>query len=543
MHNRRLPILIRCFLIATIIFFSITNVIASDQTARADLSPFAVEKRVDLIIIDTLSTFKPLKRPAVYFLHDKHTEAVEKRNKDCRTCHPETKGQLSAKFKREKDQSYNQSMVIYHDNCIGCHKENTIGNIKSGPVTCGECHVQQRDIISTRQPMELDKSLHYRHVLALDKKCELCHHEYDAENKKLFYAKGEEGTCRYCHKIETEENRISFRRSSHKQCINCHREKLAQDLNGGPIYCQGCHLKEAQQKIEKIIEIPRMERNQPDVVLIGSFTREKAGIETSKTPTEGIAPVAFNHKVHEISNNTCRNCHHASMAACTGCHTSMGNKDGQNIRLSQAMHKRDATSSCIGCHRDKQNSSKCAGCHSSIGTKETSDVSTCQTCHLENWNSKEQQIALTKEEAEVIAFKLIESRNTAMRLYSLEQIPEKILIKKLTNQYQPVELPHRKIISKLIENIKGDKVAQHFHQDPGTLCQGCHHNSPPSKTPPACGSCHGSPLDVSNAMRPGLMGAYHQQCFQCHTEMEIKKPATRNCTACHPKKEEASSDS
>jgi hypothetical protein len=163
-----------------------------------------------------------------------------------------------------------------------------------------------------------------------------------------------------------------------------------------------------------------------------------------------------------------------------------------------------------------------------------SDLSSCKACHLSN--PDEMQKPMTKKEASALAARLITNRPSETAAVILNEIPDKVIIKKLSDQYKPVELPHRKIITKLLENIKDDKIAGHFHMDPGTLCQGCHHNSPPSKTPPQCGSCHGKPFDTSRSFRSGLMGAYHEQCFNCHAKMGIEKPASRDCTACHLKK-------
>jgi DnaJ-class molecular chaperone len=99
-----------------------------------------------------------------------------------------------------------------------------------------------------------------------------------------------------------------------------------------------------------------------------------------------------------------------------------------------------------------------------------------------------------------------------------------------------VTLPHRKIVLKLAEVNTTSKLAAYYHKDPMTLCQGCHHNSPASTKPPQCGSCHGKSSEALNLTRPGLMAAYHQQCFECHQTMGIEKPASRECTACHAKR-------
>jgi hypothetical protein len=84
--------------------------------------------------------------------------------------------------------------------------------------------------------------------------------------------------------------------------------------------------------------------------------------------------------------------------------------------------------------------------------------------------------------------------------------------------------------------LKDSKLAQYFHGDPGTVCQGCHHNSPPSKNPPRCANCHpqahGQALTTVEATRPGLLAAQHGQCMNCHQVMAVKPEATA-CTECH----------
>jgi DnaJ-class molecular chaperone len=88
----------------------------------------------------------------------------------------------------------------------------------------------------------------------------------------------------------------------------------------------------------------------------------------------------------------------------------------------------------------------------------------------------------------------------------------------------------------LFNNIKNNKLANYFHHEKGTICQGCHHNSPAAKKPPTCGSCHSRPFNEKDPFKPGLMAAYHRQCMECHKAMEIKKPVSTNCTACHQKR-------
>jgi DnaJ-class molecular chaperone len=119
---------------------------------------------------------------------------------------------------------------------------------------------------------------------------------------------------------------------------------------------------------------------------------------------------------------------------------------------------------------------------------------------------------------------------------AVDQIPETVTLRKLADEYEPVVLPHRKIVLKLAEVNKTSKMAAYYHKETLTLCQGCHHNSPASLTPPQCASCHGKSSEALNLTRPGLMAAYHQQCIECHDQMGLEKPASRDCTACHAKR-------
>jgi hypothetical protein len=88
--------------------------------------------------------------------------------------------------------------------------------------------------------------------------------------------------------------------------------------------------------------------------------------------------------------------------------------------------------------------------------------------------------------------------------------------------------------------MKDSPLANYFHSDSGTMCQGCHHNSPLSKTPPTCMSCHPKQVgkasfDAREANRPGLLAAQHGQCMSCHKDMAVKPVATA-CLECHKEK-------
>ena len=139
-------------------------------------------------------------------------------------------------------------------------------------------------------------------------------------------------------------------------------------------------------------------------------------------------------------------------------------------------------------------------------------------------------------EATSLAAKWLKDRKQTPATLADGDIPEKVVIKRISKQYEPVELPHRKMIRTLIKNIQNNQLAQYFHREETTLCQGCHHNSPASAKPPGCSSCHGQPFDEKNIFKPGLKAAYHQQCMECHAVMGIEKPAANDCTACHIEK-------
>jgi hypothetical protein len=504
--------------------------------------------RVDLIVIDVLSTHGPLERPPVGFYHDKHTEALAKQNKDCLTCHELVKDRLQPAFGRTAEMPRETVMETFHDRCIGCHKESgTTAGETRGPITCGACHVKEDvpQIDDTNwSPIDLDKSLHYRHVMAAEKKCELCHHQYNEQTKKLVYEKGREGACLYCHKEQDEDNRISNRSASHLACVGCHRQKAAAELKAGPVQCAGCHDPQKQASIEKLKDIPRPDRNQPDMVLVKAVASVNQGNPVAGEDPAGrvavMGAVAFDHKAHEGYNATCKGCHHAELKPCAQCHTLQGDKDGGQVKLAQAMHQQDAGMSCIGCHNSQKEQAQCIGCHHSIPQARTlTSPEACQTCH--SGPSLDITGTMAPDQSAAMAAELLAARQPVRDTVApadIDQIPETVTIGYLVDTYEAVKLPHRRMVLALAQVNQDSDLAAHFHRDPLTLCQGCHHNSPASLKPPQCGSCHGRTSEALNLTRPGLLAAYHQQCLECHNKMGIEKPASRECTACHAKRQQ-----
>ena len=518
----------------TIVILLICGLGAFDVKALSKTSdetqPFIF--RADVITFDMMEAFGKLKKPKAVFLHDQHTDALEKKNKDCMACHKTEKGRMSPKFMRLKDISREELTKIYCDNCTQCHSETIAAGEKAGPVKCGECHKERPLIKSSRVPMGFDKSLHFRHYSAQNNQCDRCHHEYDEKSKKLFYAKGKEGTCRYCHKKEVksdgEEKVMSMRLASHMACIDCHQKTQAKHMAAGPVRCAGCHDAKAQLKIKKMDRVPRLQRGQPDAVLIK--TGEKYGPE----PT--MMRVPFSHQAHEQYTDTCRVCHLASLESCAKCHPLTNTKVGKKITLETAFHKIGHQSSCIGCHSSKQQDKNCSGCHAFIAKGDQKELSTCLRCHMAPL--PERTGVLTTSKAAMMA-RLIPQlwQETFGTIYRVS-VPEKIVIKDLVDRYEAVEYPHRKVFDTLVKQLQHSKLAQYFHNEETTLCLGCHHNTPAAGKPPRCGSCHGLPFDKNHLHRPGIKASYHQQCMGCHQKMGIKEYLS--CTACHKERKKDS---
>jgi hypothetical protein len=520
-----------------VVVFAVLFMLNSSAVFGTKMSPEEpVAARADIIRIDSMSTFGKLEKSAVTFFHQQHTDALEKKNKQCSACHLSRKDPLlgvermSNKFMRLEDTTRQEVMDLYHANCIDCHKETKAAGEKSGPQQCGQCHFNNTSVVSNWKAIGMDKSLHYIHSKAQDNKCEKCHHEYNKVTKKLFFAKGKEGTCRYCHQQILQENVSSFKQAAHIACIDCHRRTLAKDESAGPYHCAGCHDPAEQKLIKKVQNVPRLKRGQPDVVFIKDTNPDR--LQTKERSR--MKRVVFNHKGHEASNDTCRVCHHAAMNDCIQCHNLQGEKKGQFVTLEQSMHRPNAGQSCLGCHGLNQSDPNCAGCHSAVSITRRNTPDTCVACHVEapSQNPGDRQA----DEDEMLAASLLSSRPATGQTYAVEDIPETVLIKTLQNEYEPVKLPHRKIVQTLVNNIKGNKLAGNFHDQEGWVCQSCHHNSPAAKKPPACESCHVRRFDGGELFKPELKAAYHVNCNQCHQAMGMKKPVSTDCTACHLKK-------
>ena len=522
--------------------------------------------RTDMVTIDAMKAFGKLELPPVTFLHDKHTLALKTGEKDCKACHVEKDGQIVAKFGREKDTSKTQVKEVYHAKCIGCHTDMTKKGLKTGPLdgACRSCHDAKPKVSSAKLEAGLNNALHFRHSSSKElpstlkdeatgelrkDNCDRCHHEYNKDTKKTFYAKGKEGTCRACHEAKATKESRSMSQAAHDSCVNCHRTLALKGVKEtGPTSCAGCHSAEAQAKtaaknkdvVAKAGDDVRLIRKagQPDLTLV-SIEKPSEGVKP-----QAMSPVAFNHKLHEKSVDTCRACHHKETVACSKCHTAAGSKEGGYVQLEQAMHRASAKQSCVGCHNQSKVEPKCAGCHEQLKSRTKPPQSECKKCHIQGAlkipaepGQMPAYWAMKPEEKAAAATELLKTRADKADIFTTDDIPEKVTIKSLVNEFEASEMPHRKIVLKLAENIKNSKMSGVFHADPGTLCQACHHNGVAgTKKPPKCANCHGQPFDDKQPARPGLKAAYHGQCMGCHKAMDLKKPLSTDCVGCHKEK-------
>ena len=539
--------------------------------------------RADIMSISVLKDYGPLTQPKVVFLHDKHTSALaklgDKYKAQCNTCHLKDKdGKTGLAFMREANPATGAALKkIYHDGCIGCHSGLAAEGLKSGPldVQCKSCHAGEPAVKSSWQPLAVDRLLHFRHAKTQEKadnKCGACHHVYDEAAKKTVPAPKEDqvpGSCAYCHKATdtvtkggAPEKVRSLRLASHGECVTCHVETAAKGPGtpSGPSTCSGCHAPLSQKDIEahNKKQVPegsdlRIKRHQPDRTLILAVAPKAKNAQAAKSFT--MNPVPFDHKAHEARGLSCASCHHQTLASCGAeCHTVAGSKEGGQVTLAQAMHSQTSDRACVSCHAKEQQKPECAGCHSQRKPADAQDKAACATCHMTPAPAAPEALAALAaapasparaEERARLASQLLDARPQVAPLLANEDIPEKVSIGSMAKDYEPAEFPHRRIVLGMAKAIKDSKLATAFHADETALCRACHHNSPVSKTPPHCVSCHSASGPGPDG-RPGLKAALHGQCMGCHKAMGIEgkkladapadaKPVPMNteCAGCH----------
>lgn len=527
-----------------------------------------------LLFLEHKGSAEDLERAPVAFDHDKHTSALKQgKLDDCGTCHRLTKAATSAvapevrvfDFPKEPVDWTDKTSIMYgfHTACVGCHDKLASEGKKSGPPIglCGSCHVR-RPVVARASwgwsPI-FDYKRHFGHQTAAakladpnmfnvadkvklvgppeepDRRCYVCHHEYDAQKTSLIYKKDIANACGSCHKDKTENDVRSIKAASHAACIGCHMKAMEEvkkeaEAQGrtvltdddkkrfGPFECKGCHGEHKQLTPEEIRSIPRLVRGQKDVMDLALTEQEPGNPESSKI-IGSMKTVAFNHKAHEPRAQFCSSCHHHSLEKCSNCHTLLGDpKKGGGISFQQAFHRVEASQSCAGCHAVEKGAANCSGCHQV--TMAALPQASCPVCHRGPSDGKPVDAP------------------AASLVFDKEKVPEKLEIKTLEKEFKPANLPHQKIVTKLTTISNENALARVFHAGMGdeTLCSGCHHKTQPGaqvdKKWPKCDACHGLPFNQSDLPRPGLQIAYHQQCMGCHKAMG-QKPMPFECEKCH----------
>jgi hypothetical protein len=442
-------------------------------------------------------------RPAVEFDHQAHVKALGKEG--CGVCHyVDLEKSLYPRLKfKQAPADATDWMEAYHQVCITCHDDRLKQKKSTGPDDCGDCHRHRPAAVSTRKTLRFDYSLHYRHVRASGEECSACHHVYDEAAKKLVYQSGAEDACNVCHLPEKTGEQTTLSDAAHIACINCHIERQGKVGRTGPWLCTGCHGAEGQAKIEKLTEVPRLERGQPDGMWITA-----PGVTTNVT--------AFDHRLHEAQTDSCSACHHKSLGKCSKCHTPKPGPRGGGMSFKQVNHLADSMRSCVGCHQQRSGQGQCAGCHRAL--TQVPGQAACEVCHRGPLPDRAETVAVTFPPVKLEDLPAVSA-----------DFPQEVEIGVLAKKYRPSQFPHEKIVAALDKGIQESRLARRFHKKAGTLCAGCHHHSPPNERPPACRSCH---TDAARAGRdlPDLTAAYHRQCIGCHQAIGHK---AQGCTDCH----------
>jgi len=123
---------------------------------------------------------------------------------------------------------------------------------------------------------------------------------------------------------------------------------------------------------------------------------------------------------------------------------------------------------------------------------------TCSDCHL--------SAAPTRDKPELVP----------CPRHAVSTGPAVVLLDQLSDQYVPVVFAHQ-LHAEMTEMTGG--------------CVLCHHHNPNGVALP-CRECHGSNSTPLTLEHPGLRGAYHRQCLNCHREWSHKT----DCAVCHAKK-------
>ncbi len=479
-----------------------------------------------VITLESPPELGPPERPPVEFDHEAHVAALPEEG--CARCHPDDGGgePSFAGLDPGPAPSRGELMERAHDRCESCHAERRRAGSEEAPVlaACASCHARRPDAVSERVAIRFDRSLHHRHVQAAGDRCETCHHVLDRDTGELVYARQEEEACATCHGPRPDGDTPALRDAAHQRCVTCHLRRREEGVAAGPTSCAGCHDAEVLAHIAVLDDVPRLDRGQPDRVLLD--------------PGPATAAVPFDHAAHEGRTTRCSVCHHATLGPCGDCHDDTGLPDGGGVTREEASHLAASDRSCVGCHDERAHGAGCAGCHAALPTPPSEG--SCAICHATP------PPPAAAPPAEMLARAGGEeppeddgapAPAMAPLPPASDAFPATVTIDGLAGRYGPAELPHRAMVERLDGLVRESALASAFHAGPEVTCAGCHHHTPVGDRPPPCASCHG-PADRLDEDRPSLEHAYHRQCIECHQQMEV---GHTGCTDCHEEAEEGPS--
>ncbi len=113
-----------------------------------------VHAQEDEIMLEHKEVFEKSQRSPVKFSHATHSEELE-----CTECHhiyEYSGGERENVWAGEEQKCSDCHKLMtedkkldlrtaFHENCMGCHRKMTKEGGKTGPVTCGECHILEKD--------------------------------------------------------------------------------------------------------------------------------------------------------------------------------------------------------------------------------------------------------------------------------------------------------------------------------------------------------------------------------------------------------------
>ncbi len=466
----------------------------------------------------------PLEMDGAVFDHGAHYASVKKEGGSCETCHVKLGGE-----KKEgqpvlqivpANKSKGKMKDAWHDFCMDCHAKHA-GTPQAA--TCHSCHDAGAQA-ATQMPVRFDLSLHARHVdsrhigivqpvkgealLGELKNCGACHVSV-LDSGNAAYLRGKEDASTFFGTTSREPGELSS--SAHEKCVACHIDVMK---NGGanaaalnlPVECSSCHSTQGQAMFPSLTNAPRLFRGQPDVVEMG-VKNAVAASEKGLDPSKAVKAVPFNHKGHEAAVS-CMECHGPSIDKKV--------RDGKGGAVFASAHDPLASESCVGCHAARAKADRgCAGCHADMPA---GGQDSCAVCHRGSVNAAA---------GNVQAGKVVHAPVPA------GSIPEKVTIDMLSNEFEPVVFPHRKVYEIMLRGVKDSALSDAFHVQ--SMCMACHHHTPGENiaNPPNCSACHDRSISPAKASKaPYLKTAYHQLCIGCHTSMDVK-PAALDCAGCH----------